>query len=109
MPDGTLAVCYDVPVLADGTADGNLNRDSAFHSYYRRRHTVSRRCDSRHHRTGGRMRFKFGLVRRGLKFWYRRHEWPFRIAWKRESLRKLVPRRRQLQHRKREWRKVVDA
>jgi hypothetical protein len=55
------------------------------------------------------MRFKFGLVRRGLKFWYRRHEWPFRIAWKRESLRKLVPRRRQLQHRKREWRKVCDA
>lgn len=55
------------------------------------------------------MKFKFGLVRRGLKFWYRQHEWPFHIVRKRESLRELLPRRRQRKHRKREWRKVVNA
>ena len=55
------------------------------------------------------MKFKLMISRRGMKFWVRRHKWPFRIVEKRQSLRKLVPRRRQLQHRKREWRKVCDA
>jgi hypothetical protein len=36
----TLAVCHDVPVPADGTAYRNLNRDRAFHSYYRGRHIM---------------------------------------------------------------------
>jgi hypothetical protein len=44
-----------------------------------------------------------------MKVWARLHKWPFRIVLERQSLRNLVPRRRQLQHRKREWRKVVDA
>jgi hypothetical protein len=55
------------------------------------------------------MKFSLMICRRGMKMWARRPEWPFRIVGKRESLRKFVPRRRQLQHRKREWRKVVDA
>jgi len=55
------------------------------------------------------MKFNRMICRRVMKMWARRHEWPFRIVWKRQSLRKLVPRRRQLQHRKREWRKVVHA
>jgi hypothetical protein len=56
LPDCTLAVCHDVPVLADGTADRNYNSDPTLHSYYRERHTVSRRYDSRHHRREGRMK-----------------------------------------------------
>jgi len=57
LPNGTLAVCHAVPVLADDTADRNHNSDPTLHSYYRERHTVSRRYDSRHrHRRGGRMK-----------------------------------------------------
>jgi hypothetical protein len=55
------------------------------------------------------MKLNLTICRRGMKVWARQHKWPFRIVLERQSLRKLVPRRRQLQHRKREWRKVVDA
>jgi hypothetical protein len=55
------------------------------------------------------MKFSLMICRRGMKYWARRHKWPFRIVLERQSLRKLVARRRQLQHRKREWRKVVNA
>ena len=55
------------------------------------------------------MKFNLMVARRGMKMWARRHEWPFRIVWKRQSLRDLAPRRRQLQHRMREWRKVEHA
>jgi hypothetical protein len=55
------------------------------------------------------MKLNLTICRRGMKVWARLHKWPFRIVLERQSLRKLVPRRRQLQHRKREWRKVVDA
>ena len=48
MQNCTLAVCHDVPDLADGTADRNHNRDRAFHSYYRGRHTVKPTALSKH-------------------------------------------------------------
>jgi len=55
------------------------------------------------------MKFSLMICRRGMQYWARQHNWPFRIVLERQSLRKLVPRRRQLQHQKREWRKVVNA
>ena len=55
------------------------------------------------------MKFNRMICRRGMKIWARRYEWPFRIVWKKKSFRALAPRRRQLQHRMRERRKVWDA
>lgn len=55
------------------------------------------------------MKFNLLISRRGLLFWSRHPVWPYRIAWKRCSLRDLFRNRKRPKHKMRERRTKAAA
>jgi hypothetical protein len=55
------------------------------------------------------VKFNLLISRRGLLLWSRHRVWPYRIAWKRCSLRDLFRSRKRPKHKMRERRIAVGA
>jgi hypothetical protein len=55
------------------------------------------------------MKFNRLISRRGLLMWSRHRVWPYRIAWKRRSLRDLFRKRLRPKHKMRERRIATGA
>jgi hypothetical protein len=55
------------------------------------------------------VKFTLLVCRRGLLLWSRSRVWPYRIAWKRESLRDLFRNRKRPKHKMRERRKRMEV